>query len=324
MISGFVIAHLLITKQEPYGGYLRRRTWRIFPIYLVCLVVAIAIAPAQIALHTAPWVDQGPSWAAGFNEEFEHFWLHLGLHLTLLQGIVPDSVLPYSSWTILGPAWSLSLEWQFYLVAPLLMFCLRRSMLSCGVTTLLLLSVSLAFHSGMLGTWRFPSMLLLGIPFFLIGILTRLFYSRISSSSIWWTLGLGMAAAYLLRDVRQELCIWTLSVVAMRWERLQNGNPLVRLSQFITANHVITTLGKASYSTYLIHVLLLSFLAAIFAQLNGSLTLSVARFAGLATLVLLPGVSLLAYRYVERPGIRWGSGARSSVAPLSSPVNFEK
>ena len=44
----------------------------------------------------------------------------------MLHGIVPETILPRSSIALLGPAWSISLEWQFYLVAPLLFLFLDK------------------------------------------------------------------------------------------------------------------------------------------------------------------------------------------------------
>src|SRR3977135_3962195 len=36
ILSGFVITHLIVIRQERYGAYLLRRFFRIFPIYAVC------------------------------------------------------------------------------------------------------------------------------------------------------------------------------------------------------------------------------------------------------------------------------------------------
>jgi peptidoglycan/LPS O-acetylase OafA/YrhL len=42
IISGFVITHLLLAKQQSYGPYIVRRLMRIAPVYLFCLALAIA------------------------------------------------------------------------------------------------------------------------------------------------------------------------------------------------------------------------------------------------------------------------------------------
>jgi peptidoglycan/LPS O-acetylase OafA/YrhL len=318
IVSGFVIAHLLITRPEPYSVYLRRRVFRLFPIYLVCLALALLLEPAQLALHSAPWVSQAERWHAGFYEQSQHFGTHLALHLTLLHGMVPDTVLPFAAWTILGPAWSLSLEWQFYLLAPAIVSCIRKSLISCILTVTVLLGIMALLLKGVAGTWAFPSMVLLAIPYFLIGIFSRILFLRISALPVWVTIAVGLAAAYVLRDIRYVLCTWTFFMVAMRFESTHDGNLLVRAIQWVAANRVVTTLGKVSYSTYLIHVLVLSLLVQVLALLHGSFTAGIARQAAIVTLVLLPGISLLLYHYIERPFIRLGArhlGRKRETAP---------
>ena len=64
-----------------------------------------------------------PADVAKSLHEYAGLWknaaYHIPLHLTLLHGVVPEKLLPSSATAFLGPAWSLSLEWQFYLIAPL-------------------------------------------------------------------------------------------------------------------------------------------------------------------------------------------------------------
>jgi peptidoglycan/LPS O-acetylase OafA/YrhL len=47
-------------------------------------------------------------------------------HLFMMHGAVPNDVLPHSEYAFNMPAWSISLEWQFYLVAPLFIFVLLK------------------------------------------------------------------------------------------------------------------------------------------------------------------------------------------------------
>jgi peptidoglycan/LPS O-acetylase OafA/YrhL len=59
IISGFVIAHLLLIKRENYGRYLIRRWLRIFPVFLVCLIIALLLTPMYEAAYTGfEWVHQ--------------------------------------------------------------------------------------------------------------------------------------------------------------------------------------------------------------------------------------------------------------------------
>ena len=45
----------------------------------------------------------------------------------MLHGALPVHWLPESSGSLLNPAWSISTEWQFYLVIPLFFWLVRRS-----------------------------------------------------------------------------------------------------------------------------------------------------------------------------------------------------
>ncbi len=66
--------------------------------------------------------------------------------------MVPENVMPFAGTAFLGPAWSLSLEWQFYLVAPVLIGLLvwppHRHAHHAALAALV---VHVAFTSGKLG-----------------------------------------------------------------------------------------------------------------------------------------------------------------------------
>jgi peptidoglycan/LPS O-acetylase OafA/YrhL len=121
ILSGFVITLLLVTKQESFGLFMVRRLLRIFPVYLVCLALALAVRP--LAVGTA--IMEAPR---ELSEE-AFWWQHLVVHLGLLQGLVPEYWLPRASAAFLPTAWSISLELQLYLIAPVLILLLRRKVI---------------------------------------------------------------------------------------------------------------------------------------------------------------------------------------------------
>ena len=86
--------------------------------------------PPLIALASRPLtlgVIQAPSQLILEADETRHWWQHILVHLTMLHAIVPSAWLPSSQFAFLPPAWSISLEFQLYLVAPLLVWWLSRS-----------------------------------------------------------------------------------------------------------------------------------------------------------------------------------------------------
>ena len=99
ILSGFVIAVLLDARRERYLVYIVRRFFRLAPVYYVLLVYAVAITWAQ-GVHIDRPLEQ------------------ILVHLTMLHGLIPDEVLKGSPNAFVHPAWSISVEWQFYLIAP--------------------------------------------------------------------------------------------------------------------------------------------------------------------------------------------------------------
>lgn len=175
VISGFVIGHLRLASKEPYPAYIVRRFFRLFPAYLVCLPLgAIAGSLALAGLESVSWAH--PEAVAGLRDLTYGFdrrpVIQTLLHLTLFQGVVPDSVWSRTSTMMLAPAWSLSLEWQFYLCAPFLIALLaseRTRMATLCAATL----AAMLFHSQVFGVYYHESFLPGAILLFVAGILIR-------------------------------------------------------------------------------------------------------------------------------------------------------
>lgn len=108
VLSGFLITSILLESREKphyFRNFYMRRVLRIWPVYILCLVVVYLNAPWFIgpsiwdAIKTAPW------WAY-------IFFLQNLFHLSL-----PPS---------LGPTWSLAIEEQYYFLWAPLVRVLRR------------------------------------------------------------------------------------------------------------------------------------------------------------------------------------------------------
>jgi peptidoglycan/LPS O-acetylase OafA/YrhL len=114
-LSGYVITNLLLRRKERYAEFITRRFFRLFPCFIVCLAFAVALRPCTIGVDRV-------------REASEHAYypLHLLAHLTMLHGVIPDTVLASSSVAFLPPGWSVSLEWQLYLIAPFALALLVR------------------------------------------------------------------------------------------------------------------------------------------------------------------------------------------------------
>jgi peptidoglycan/LPS O-acetylase OafA/YrhL len=316
IVSGFVMTNLILARHEKYSMYLLRRALRIVPIYYMCLLVALILLPAQMSLLNLPWDAGRDAWQQGYSETRHHMFSHLILHLTLLHGIIPDNFLSMSEVSILAPAWSLSLEWQFYLIAPFLVRLLTIGYRSMLATVFLLMAGFAIFHSGKFGRWMLPSMLLLSIHFFLLGILCYIYLGRLTALPRWCVPLAGAIAFLVLPSLRLEVSLWTFFLCSIISEarNVEQGpiaDPFGRFGyaafQLITCNRIATWLGKFSYSTYLIHIPLFAAALAIgriyFSVVTQRFTLGVL----LISMTLLVPLSAFLYRFVEVPFIRLGS-----------------
>jgi len=122
--------------------------------------------------QSVDWVRQIAS------SESAAFGAHTFWHLTLLNGLLPKSFLPDATGTLLTPAWSITLEWQYYLIAPIL-----ARLVFSGSGLLLTIAVAvLGIHFA--SVWQNPQLAFLPayLPLFLIGIGSYHFHARFSQS----------------------------------------------------------------------------------------------------------------------------------------------
>jgi peptidoglycan/LPS O-acetylase OafA/YrhL len=309
IVSGFVILHLILSRKEGYKEYIIRRGMRIFPIFLVALAIAIVLQPFYVEAYTEySWVHASEMRLNRVAEEEAHFLTHLFLHLTMLHGVVPDEVLPYSSATFLAPAWSLSLEWQFYMIAPFLLATLMSDKLAFryGVAAICIAGVA-AFHWQTTYTWAYPSMLLLSLPHFFVGIGGRMFLTDDRKTQVF---GVVLALLSLPFTDYLAMIIWAFFfvIVLEEDERLTLPKQIKALFVLVAWNKFAVYLGKMSYSTYLLHIPLFSLvLGAAGFILRGEMSQQTAAILVVISTIVLVPLSHVAYNGIEAPFSRMGS-----------------
>ncbi len=256
MLSGFVISASVLNANTKYSEYITRRALRLFPAYIVCLVISILILNLSIGvLHALPWdANRTEGRLAYLEASRTNFWPHLLLHSTMLHGLIPDSVLPYTSYAFMGQAWSLTLEWQFYLVAPVLLIAVERiksSLLAISIVFLVLLALAMQFNQ--------PSFLLSNLYLFFIGYMTyRLWYSKKNQEVNWNPLHLLFLAAFILvvavlaKGIKGgAVAIWFVAIFSLQG-RL---GILGRMTSVIIDNRFARWLGSISYGFYCVHMI---------------------------------------------------------------------
>ncbi|MDE8344739.1 MAG: acyltransferase [Acidocella sp.] len=145
-LSGMVISASVARFQGRFAPFIVARASRLLPTYFVALCLAMLLLMCGDPLPTLRWASPTARYIMESGLPQAVFW-HICAHLVLAQGIIPQGALPFAYVTLLGPAWSLSTEWQFYvligLVAP------RR----LGVAALGLTALALAYHAITLPPW---------------------------------------------------------------------------------------------------------------------------------------------------------------------------
>ena len=319
IISGFVISNLLLERKESYVPYITRRFLRIYPLYLVCLCAGIYATHLHlIAFAGHPWgqyVPQ-PELIAAETQSLagNGFYWNLAAHLSLLHGAIPSGILGVSEYTFLAPAWSLSLEWQFYLVAPLILLALANR-LGRIVVSLAALAGYLAFRLNWFGEFFDPSFLPGAALQFAAGIATRLVFSKLPKLTRYPVAGAIVAFGFVFisRDLLPFI-FWIAFVAWMRTERAADsrGVGVERCFDLAFNSRAAIYLGKRSYSTYLIHgpiIYAIGYVCIVrFALGMWQTILCTSIAAPLLTLL----ASLLLFRYVEAPAIAFGKGLFTS------------
>lgn len=302
VLSGFVLAHIYMDRfleapSREIGPYVAARLARIYPLYLICNLVAFGL------------IDRP---------------LHVGRVVLALQAWSPDLGVAYA---LDGPGWSVGVEVFLYAMCPLVILGLDRAGLLRSGRGLALLGalvvavmVALALGFAVWGGARFdigaansahrwlyrmPAARLLD---FTLGILACAFLRRQAGQHVarplWAAAGYGVIAACLALMASGEfyfsafswdVCFAVPSVILILSVALV---PRGLLSRGL-GHPVMVALGEVSYAVYLIQGLV--------SPLMGG-TLDTARFSAgqyvvfcLAVLV----VSVAAHLGIERPARRW-------------------
>lgn len=328
VLSGFVITLMQLRTREAYAPYLLRRAGRLYPLYLVALGLGLMTSHLYGEVIGPAFWNGEPitAFTARAANEQAHFWSNLGLHLTMLHGVVPDTWIPQAALAFSGPLWSISLEWQFYLVAPLLIVALDvRQRGRWIVAALTLAFVALLFrytsHRWFGEVWSF---LPLKLPFFCFGVLCALMWESARRAPPWVVAAaLVVANLVLLRFAGAWLptAMWSLTyfVVAMEG-RLRAVAPL----NAALSAAPLRWIGQRSYGLYILHMPMLLIAGALLIPHMQGLGQygTLAALIAVVVLVVLP-LADVCYRYVEMPmnrrarDLALSMGRRAEPAPLA-------
>lgn len=313
VLSGFLLARPFLRWIDGLGTfpdlrtYIKRRALRVLPAFYV-----------QLAILLVGWRIVSGAWPVDALQLLAYlslqFWLHPGMG-ALLSGV----------W------WTLPVEWNFYLLLPLLALVLARARAWLVVVLVLLWVVSFRFAAY---ESLFSGVLVFGIPTeiygagminqivgrfdqFLCGLLAAWAMLRLGDRASRWAavaLWVGFAAmAAIVFDLHVHGSVIDHGRVPMLFvHHSMTGVALAfvvfgaaagaRVAQGLFGGRVVGFLGAISYSLYLWHAVVFQV-----AHDSGFVYWPPAQGLAMLTVWLVPVVvvvSWLSYRYVEQPFVR--------------------
>jgi peptidoglycan/LPS O-acetylase OafA/YrhL len=240
VLSGFLITSILLearNKERYFRNFYGRRVLRIWPVYVLLLVVVYLNAPWFIgatitqAVKTAPWLAY-------------IFFLQNLFHLTLPPAI--------------GPTWSLAIEEQYYFLwAPIVRFLRRPWMLAAILASALIISPLVRFADL---HWMTLTHTLIHLDGIALGSLLALgLYTLTLSRRAWLWIGLGAmfigfsatatiagGTSFLDSSLALAFAGAVLASIASTGAR----NPL----NTILRRGPLAFYGRISYGLYMIHI----------------------------------------------------------------------
>ncbi|MCU7247835.1 acyltransferase family protein [Pseudomonas koreensis] len=275
VLSGFILTHVYISKkQSGYFGFVRDRIARLWPVHVFALCVLVVFVRADSVTFDGQGLFSKP--------------VQLGLNLTLMHSIFPFEKIMFS-WN--SVSWSISTEFFFYLAFPFLVIGIRNNWL---IKLLLTTLVSAIFVFSMTVFSKTQSGQDIGINMFyaaysnplfrgvefVLGMslwvvwdryvrsyqATYLFWSAVEIVAVlfavWWVCyGIAHAITYLDNFESARLMVSTMGscwVFAILIGVVASGRGIVGS---VLSNRVLVYLGEISFSSYMIHLVLLKVFA---------------------------------------------------------------
>jgi peptidoglycan/LPS O-acetylase OafA/YrhL len=321
LLSGFAIAALIDKKPEGYGLYITRRAFRIFPVYLFYLALSVLLA--NFALETWLNAPAGVMQAARIKiatDTIAYWPWHIAAHLLAVHGLVPPRLLPSTDYAFLGQAWSISLEWQYYLIAPFFIALLTTKMNAIRIGLLLLGALGVALilprmPESFIGGWLLD---------FTLGIATFTFmkYRDRGSHPLRQVWALVMAGLLLQRSVGVlPYLIWATVIMLVIRAREKDGGTAALFSRVANARP-LQWIGNMAYSVYLSHMIVLILVLRAVQALG--INEPWPQFAVLVTATLAGtlAISRLSYVFIELPFHQYGRniGQRAQAIPAQANV----
>ena len=271
VLSGFLITGILIDTRacgNYFSSFYMRRVLRIMPLYLLAVFAYFAVA--------LPLAHHGGAWRTRDASPQLWFWLHLSNWPPAFGTVVP----------FIGHFWSLSVEEQFYLVWPLVVFAVspRRLVAVCASVAVAALAFRVAFLNRNFVYYLTPfRMDALGVGCLAAAIVRN---PRLAAAVRRRTGGIACAAASILllamlaaRSPR-PFNPWMSTIGYTSWALLYGSLVFAAYSQTGAHTWLATQLrrpflrsfGKYSYAIYVIHTAMITAVDTARARLSAGMS----------------------------------------------------
>ena len=311
ILSGLVIVQSLVGYGYRPAPFLIARAARIYPVFLVVFALSVAVQPIATAFGAMPWIpSDSPArfiWSGGWPSGWR---MGIITHLTMTHGLFPNGMLPDVWVGFLGAAWSLSTEWQFYVLALLL--GARLGPVRLAWLFLAISATAIAWHATVPEAWQFSRAFLPNkAQYFALGIVS----ASVVCGQDWRAYAGVLAAALALCLVQGGFhkllppMVWTMCFLA-QMEASTSGllAPLVVIAGRALQSRPLVWLGAVSYCIYLVNEPVQKLLGAALAVIvQGDAMMFTALW--IPTAIVLPILAAWwLHKRVEIPAQRYGRG----------------
>jgi peptidoglycan/LPS O-acetylase OafA/YrhL len=325
VITGFLMMYhyLLRANKEPltervtFYRFWVRRFFRLYPVYLIAIIAAFFLQRHNSIYHINILKSFTGDSLNAWGEQLEPLGMptisDLFTHITFTHGLIPQ----FTS-SILGPAWSLSLEVQYYFLFPFIVFIFfftnnsvgYKKVFYIGFFVTIFLSIVVHYFS----SFGQPSTIIHKLPLFLLGMVIAAFaLKKIELKHLLISI-LFIFPYELVINVSQNIVTNLIILFILFFLFLDNfqgkmNKNLYRGSMWIRnmlSSKVAEFGANISYSFYLIHIILMPFIINwVLSNFSLSKTeLIILSFSIFIVINLL--LSHFLYKAVEKPFINVG------------------
>ncbi len=243
VLSGYLLARPFLEHDRAFewGAYFRKRVVRIVPAYYGIVLLLAALIAAGFGGGTKAGTLEGPlSW-------------HVFAHLTFLHGLFAETKMSLAS-----ALWSMSLEWQYYMLLPLLLFAFRRLhwLVVLGSSIVMALAFLFVLHDRFLpaNAHLIDGFFLGRLPEFVFGMTLAAVLgsdgARARRVLLVAAALCAAASAISFGPMTHHLLVASVALLVVAAVRLFAAGSVTSLGA-----RALRYLGGASYSIYLVHLL---------------------------------------------------------------------